>query len=97
MIKPIHDYVLLEAVPVEKKVGAIILTSEKKKAGNLAIVRALGDGKKDENGNPLPFQVKLGDKVVYRDYAGTEVEEGEHTYILLKEEDILALLEEEGE
>ena len=72
MIKPLSDYVLLEKTPSEKKVGSIILTSEKK-VGNVASVVAIGPGKKDEDGKLVPMSVKPGDRVVYREYAGGEV------------------------
>lgn len=92
MIKPLSDYVLLEKTPSEKKVGSIILTSEKK-VGNVASVVAIGPGKKDEDGKLVPMSVKPGDRVVYREYAGTDIEDEGKKYILLKDEDILAAIE----
>lgn len=92
MIRPLHDYVLLEKLPSEKKVGSIVLTTEKK-VGNVATVIAAGEGKKDEKGNLLPMSVKVGDKVIYREYAGTDYEEDGHKYLLLKDEDVLAVIE----
>ena len=91
MIQPLHDYVLLEKVPQEKKVGSIVLTTEKK-VGNVATVVALGDSGVDEKGKKVPFTVALGDKVVFREYSGTDYEEDGHKYILIKEEDILAIV-----
>jgi len=90
MIRPLQDNVLLEKVPNEKKVGSIVLTSEKK-AGNVATVVAVGPGKK-EDGKVVPIAVKEGEKVVYREYSGTEFEEGDKKYILVREEDILAVI-----
>ena len=92
MIKPRKDYVLLEKLPSEKKVGSIILTTEKK-TGNVATVLAIGEGTRNEKGELLPVTVKAGDKVIYREYAGTEYEEDGHKYILMKDEDILAVIE----
>lgn len=92
MIKPLSDYVLLEKTPSEKKVGSIILTSEKK-VGNVASVVVIGPGKKDEDGKLVPMSVKPGDRVVYREYAGTDIEDEGKKYILLKDEDILATIE----
>ena len=92
MIKPLQDNVLLEKVPNEKKVGSIVLTSEKK-AGNVATVVAVGPGKKDERGNLILLTLKVGQKVVYREYSGTEFEDEGHKYLLIKEEDILAIIE----
>ncbi len=92
MIKPLSDYVVLEKVPSEKKVGSIVLTSEKKQ-GNVATVIAVGPGKRNEKGGLLPISVKTGEKVIYREYSGTDYEEEGHKYLLLKNEDILAVLE----
>ncbi|MCI5940807.1 MAG: co-chaperone GroES [Candidatus Enteromonas sp.] len=92
MIKPLSDYVVLEKVPSEKKVGSIVLTSEKKQ-GNVATVIAVGPGKRNEKGELLPISVKTGEKVIYREYSGTDYEEEGHKYLLLKNEDILAVLE----
>ena len=92
MIKPLSDYVVLEKVPSEKKVGSIVLTSEKKQ-GNVATVIAVGPGKRNEKGELLPISVKTGEKVIYREYSGTDYEEEGHKYLLRKNEDILAVLE----
>ena len=92
MIKPLSDYVVLEKAPSEKKVGSIVLTSEKKQ-GNVATVIAVGPGKRNEKGELLPISVKAGEKVIYREYSGTDYEEEGHKYLLLKNEDILAVLE----
>ena len=92
MIKSLSDYVVLEKVPSEKKVGSIVLTSEKKQ-GNVATVIAVGPGKRNEKGELLPISVKTGEKVIYREYSGTDYEEEGHKYLLLKNEDILAVLE----
>lgn len=92
MIKPLSDYVLLEKLPSEKKVGSIILTSEKK-TGNVATVVAVSNCAVDKDGKHVELSVKVGDKVVYREYAGTDYEEGDHKYLLIKNEDILAIVE----
>lgn len=93
MIKPLNDYLLIEKAPNEKKVGSIILASEKK-TGNVATVVALGPGKKDKDGKRVPIEgLKEGDKVIYREYSGTDYEEGDRKYLLIKAEDILAVLE----
>lgn len=92
MIKPLNDYVLLEKLEAEKKVGAIILTSEKKKA-NAATVVAVGPGAKDKDGKLVPVSLKVGETVIFREYSGTDYEDGDKKYLLIKEEDILAVIE----
>jgi chaperonin GroES len=92
MIKPLNDYLLLEKVPAEKKVGSIVLTSEKK-TGNVATVVAVGPGKADKDGKIVAIAgLKVGEKVIYREYSGTDYEEGEHKYLLIKAEDVLAVV-----
>ena len=91
MIKPLGEYVVLEKAPSEKKVGSLVLTTEKKQ-GNVANVIAIGPGKKDEKGNLIPCPVAVGDKVIYREYSGTDYEEDGKKYLLIKGEDILAIL-----
>ncbi len=91
-IKPLNDYLLLEKLPTEKKVGSIILTTEKKQ-GNVATIMAMGPGKVDDDGKLVAIKgVKVGDKVIYREYSGTEYEDDGHKYLLIKVEDILAVV-----
>jgi chaperonin GroES len=93
MIKPLNDYLLIEKVPNEKKVGSIVLTSEKK-TGNVATVVALGPGKMNDDGKLVKIEgLKVGNKVIYREYSGTDYEEGDHKYLLLKAEDVLAVID----
>ena len=92
MIKPLNDNLLLEKVPSEKKVGSIILTKEEK-AGNVATIVAVGPGKTLESGKFVPTTLKEGQRAIYREYSGTDYEEDGHKYILIKEEDILAVIE----
>lgn len=92
MIKPLNDNVLLEKLPSEKKVGSIILTKEEKSA-NVATVIAVGPGALDKEGKRVPLSVKPGQRAIYREYSGTDYEEEGHKYILLREEDILAIID----
>ncbi|MBR1846369.1 MAG: co-chaperone GroES [Bacilli bacterium] len=92
MIKPLNDNILLEKLPSEKKVGSIILTKEEK-AGNVATIVAVGPGKTLESGKFVPTTLKEGQRAIYREYSGTDYEEDGHKYILIKEEDILAVIE----
>ena len=92
MIQPLNDNVLLEKLPSEKKVGSIILTKEEKSA-NVATVIAVGPGALDKEGKRVPLSVKPGQRAIYREYSGTDYEEEGHKYILLREEDILAIID----
>lgn len=92
MIKPLQDYVVLESKKAEKKVGSIILTTEAEKT-NVATVVAVGDGKVAEDGKVIPIEVKVGDNVLYKQYSTTEYKEGDKKYLLVKAEDIIAIIE----
>jgi chaperonin GroES len=93
MIKPLADYVVLEAKPAEKKVGSIILATEDKNKSNVATVIAVGPGKKDEKGNLVVMSVKVGDRVLYKEYSTTEYKEGDKKFLLVRNEDIIGIVE----
>ncbi|WP_296242176.1 co-chaperone GroES [uncultured Faecalicoccus sp.] len=83
MLKPLHDYVLLEKEKVEKTTNSgIILTSGKEKS-KLATVKAIGSGVEKP-------EYKVGDRVLYREYAGTNMKVDDEEFIVIKDEDIIA-------
>ena len=92
-IKPLGDRVLVEALEESEVVkdGIVIPDSAKEKPQE-AVVVALGTGKKDDDGNPVPFEVKVGDTILTSKYGGTDVKYGDKEYKILKSEDILAVL-----
>ncbi len=92
--KPIGEKVLVKRLEaVEKTTGGIVLPETAKEKPKEGKIIALGDGKLMDNGQRAKFQVKKGDRVVFSSYAGTEVEiEGEE-YLLMTEDDILAVIE----
>ena len=84
MLKPLHDYVLLEKEKVEKTTSSgIILTSGKEKS-KLAVVKAIGTGVEKP-------EYKVGDRVLYREYAGTNMKVDDEEFIVIKDEDIIAV------
>ncbi|MFQ5964451.1 MAG: co-chaperone GroES [Candidatus Scalinduaceae bacterium] len=91
--KPVGEKILVKRLePVEKTAGGIVLPDTAKEKPKEGKVIALGDGKLLDNGQRAKYQVRKGDKVVFSSYAGTEVEiEGEE-YLLMSEEDILAVI-----
>ena len=93
-LKPLGDRVLVEPVEEkETKKGGIIIPDTAKEKPTEGIVRALGTGKTDENGKKLPFEVKVGDRVLVSKYGGTEVKLDGKEYKLLSTDDILAVIE----
>jgi chaperonin GroES len=93
-LKPLGDRVLVEpAEEKEVKKGGIIIPDSAKEKPTEGIVRALGTGKTDDDGNKVPFEVKVGDRVLVSKYGGTEVKIDNKEYKLLNADDILAILE----
>jgi chaperonin GroES len=92
-IKPLGDRVLVKLLePKEVKKGGIIIPDTAKEKPQEGKVIEVGKGKMLEDGKIVPLEVKKGDKVLYSKYGGTEIKlEGEE-YLILKEEDILAVL-----
>jgi chaperonin GroES len=93
-VRPLNDKVLIERAKAEDKTkGGIILpegSKEKPKEGKIV---AVGQGRLSEKGERLPFQVKKGDRVLFKSYAGTDVKLDGKDYILMSEEEILAVIE----
>lgn len=93
MLKPLGDRVVLKQLEAEETTkGGIILTSQSKEKPQEAEVVAVGPGAKVD-GKVVPVEVKVGDKVVYSKYAGMEVKYQGTEYIVVKESDILAVVE----
>ncbi|OHE73372.1 MAG: co-chaperone GroES [Verrucomicrobia bacterium GWC2_42_7] len=91
-IKPLGDRVLVKAIEETEQVkGGIIIPDSAKEKPQEAEVIALGTGRKDEQGKIVPFEVKVGDRVLISKYGGTEVKLGDQKYTLLREDDILGI------
>jgi chaperonin GroES len=94
-IRPLGDRVVVEPLEAEEKTkGGIILPDTAKEKPQEGKVVAVGKGKLNDKGEVLPMEVKVGDKVLYGKYSGTEVTVDDKQYIILREEDILAIVEE---
>ncbi|OUQ59684.1 co-chaperone GroES [Tyzzerella sp. An114] len=91
---PLGDKVIIKQLEAEEKTkGGLILTTQSKEKPQMAEVIAVGPGG-EVNGHEVKMTVKEGDKVIYTKYAGTEVKfEGEE-YIVVKQNDILAIIED---
>lgn len=93
-VKPLGDRILVEAVEEkETKKGGIIIPDSAKEKPMESIVRALGTGKVDDNGKKLPFEVKVGDRILVSKYGGTEIKLDGREYKILSSEDVLAVIE----
>jgi chaperonin GroES len=92
--KPIGEKLLVKRLEAEgKTAGGIVLPETAKEKPKEGTVIALGDGKLLDSGKRSKFQVKKGDRVVFSSYAGTEIKIGVEEYLLMSEEDILAVIE----
>ena len=94
MITPLGNRVLVERVEAETKTaGGLFLPDTAKEKPQEAIVRAIGTGGRDKDGNLIPFNVAVNDKVLITKYGGTEVTFNGVTYTILSESDILAVID----
>jgi len=92
-IKPLGDRVLIQPSKEEevRKSGIIIPDTAKEKPVEGSVV-AVGPGRVKDDGNIQPMSVKVGDKVIYGKYAGTEIKYDDVEYLLLREDDILGVI-----
>lgn len=93
-IKPLGDRVLVQPMKEDEvtKSGIIIPDSAKEKPVEGSVV-AVGPGKTKEDGTLVPISVKVGDKVIYGKYAGTELKYDNEDYLLLREDDLLGIVQ----
>ena len=93
-LKPLSDHVVIEPVVEEKKKSGIILpeTVEKERSEKGRII-AVGPGKLDKDGKRVPLEVKKGDIVLFTKYSPNEVKIEGKEYLIIKEDDILAILD----
>jgi chaperonin GroES len=93
-VKPLQDRVLVARIEEEEKTaGGIIIPDTAKEKPQEGKVIAVADGKLDEDGKRIPLEVKEGDRVLFGKYAGNEITIDGVEHIILREDDILAVLE----
>ena len=91
-IRPLGDRVLVKPIEQEERTkGGIVLPDTAKEKPQLGEVIAVGTGRLLDNGQRVPLEVKVGDKVIYAKYGGTEVKLDGQEYLILRESDILAI------
>ncbi|MFN3307257.1 MAG: co-chaperone GroES [Candidatus Kapaibacteriota bacterium] len=92
-LSPLHDRVIIKpSQPEEVTKGGIIIPDTAKEKPMQGEVIAVGPGKLTEDGKVVPLTVKVGDKVLYGKYSGTEVEINGEQYLIMRESDILAII-----
>ena len=92
-LKPLSDRVVIKVLEAEEKTASgIVLPDKAKEKPQEGEVMAVGTGKVLDNGNRMEMDVKVGDKVIFSRYAGTEVKVKSEEYLILRQDDILALI-----
>ncbi len=92
-IQPLGDRVLVKQNEEKEQVkGGIIIPDSAKEKSQEATIVAVGTGKIDDNGNRTSFDVSVGDNVLISKYGGTEVKHNDETYMIIRQDDILAVL-----
>ncbi len=93
-LQPLSNRVLIRRLEAEESLkGGILLPDSAKKKQEQAEVIALGNGKKDKEGNLIPFSVKVGDIVLIDKYSGQEVTVNDQEYVIVNNDDLIAVIE----
>ena len=93
-IRPLQDRILVKRVQEEEKTaGGIIIPDTAKEKPQQGKVIAVGKGRKSEDGTVVPLDVKVGDRILFGKYAGSEIKVEGEEHLIMREEDILGVLE----
>ena len=93
-IRPLHDRILVERMEEgEVRKGGIIIPDTAKEKPQEGKVIATGNGKVGDDGKKIPLDVKAGDKILFGKYSGSEVKIDDKEYLIMREEDVLAILD----
>jgi chaperonin GroES len=93
-IRPLQDRVIVKRLEEEEKTkGGIIIPDTAKEKPQEGKVIAVGKGKVTEDGKVIPMDVKVGDKILFGKYSGTEIKIGGEEHLIMREEDILGVIE----
>ena len=91
-IKPLGDRLIVKPIERETMKGGIIIPDTAKEKPMEGEVLAVGPGKLNEQGKRAPMDVKVGDKVLYGKYSGTEIKLDDETYLIIHQDEILGIL-----
>ena len=93
-IRPLHDRILVKRMEEQEvRRGGIIIPDTAKEKPQEGKVIAVGQGKVNDDGKKVPLDVKTGDKILFGKYSGSEVTLDNEEYLILREEDVLCILE----
>ena len=92
-VRPLGDRILVKRLEAEEVAkGGIIIPDSAKEKPQEGIVVALGEGRKTKSGTRIPFEVKIGDRVMIEKYTGSEVTLGDDEYTIISEDGVLAII-----
>jgi len=92
-IRPLDDRIVVKAVEAEEKsTGGILLPDSAKEKPSRAVVVAVGEGPRNDEGKRLALSVKVGDEILYGKYAGNDIKWSGEEYKILRESEVLALI-----
>ena len=93
-IRPLHDRILVKRVEEQEvKKGGIIIPDSAKEKPQEGKVMAVGSGRVTDDGKKIALDVKAGDRILFGKYSGSEVKVEDEEYLILKEEDVLGIIE----
>jgi chaperonin GroES len=93
-IRPLHDRILVKRIEEQEvRKGGIIIPDTAKEKPQEGKVIAVGTGKVGDDGNRIPLDVKAGDRILFGKYSGSEVKVEDEEYLILREEDVLGIIE----
>jgi len=92
--RPLHDRILIKRIEEKETAkGGIIIPDSAKEKPQEGEVIAAGNGKKTEDGASIPLDVKAGDRILFGKYSGTEIKVDNEDFLILKEEEVLGVVE----
>ena len=93
-LRPLHDRILIKRIEEKEAVkGGIIIPDTAKEKPQEGEVIAVGNGKKTEDGNIIPLDVKAGDRILFGKYSGAEIKMDGEEFLILREEEVLGIIE----
>jgi chaperonin GroES len=93
-LRPLHDRIIVQRLEEgEQHIGGIIIPDTAKEKPQQGKVIAAGNGKTKDDGKRVPLDVKAGDRILFGKYAGQEIELGDEEYLIVKEDEVLAVIE----
>ena len=96
--RPLHDRIIVQRIDEgEQKIGGIIIPDSAKEKPQQGKVISAGDGKVKDDGKRIPLDVKAGDTILFGKYSGQEIKLDGEEYLIMREDEVLAVLDSEGE